>query len=233
MNETNYFSPGEYVDKDPSVKNTSSANESMFTGIRLKFFLNPGGTGKVQVDETTFLKFVAIYNSYNSDSTKTAGYNTTNWTEMTSTSKTAIETPTASAGNVDDFSSAANYSSLAKYFKYKTTLAQNDTTNPIFKSVKPNGNILIPATDTALSGRTTKFATTNEYGGKAYSAMTDDEKRTFLSYVGDHLTDTYYFDSFDFEIDIDGYGVKYDSGNASADELGDVIQTITDGLAGM
>ena len=54
-----------------------------------------------------------------------------------------------------------------------------------------------------------------------------------LSYVGGHLTDTYYFDSFDFEIDIDGYGVKYDSGNASADELGDVIQTITDGLAGM
>ena len=34
-------------------------------------------------------------------------------------------------------------------------------------------------------------------------------------------------------IDIDGYGVKYDSADNEANELGDVIQQITDGLAGI
>ena len=211
MNQTNYFSPGETVNKDPLVKNVSLTAADMWTGVRLSYFLNPGGLGAVQVDEDTFLKFVAIYNSLKGTAPAVTGYNQDKWSEMAAA----------------DFNSGTK-NSLCKYFKYSDAVPQNGSTQPVFQSVKPNGAILIPASPDALSGRTTRFENTVQYSGKAYSLMNDNEKRAFLSYVGDHLTDTYYFDSFDFAIAVDGYGVKksYDVNSIDA-----AITKITDGLA--
>lgn len=253
MDQTNYFSPGERVDKDPVVVNTSSADASMWTGIRLTYFINPSNTGWVQVSESTFRKFVEIYQTTTATDGKTGvdlvtsstatGYNDTasdssnKWTEMKwdpASTTTAITSPTPT--NVADFSAQGKYNSLAKYFKYNETVAQNASTKAIFGSVQAKGAICIPETDDAKGTHTIKFNgdTITNGGSTKYSSLeaNSDARRTFLATVGDSL-DTYYFTSFDFEIDIDGYGVKYDSGNASADELGDVIQTITDGLAGM
>lgn len=233
MNETNYFSPGETVNKDPQVKNTSSANESMFTGIRLRFYLKPGNAASyVQVNEDTFLEYVTILNSAKGVTPEVTDYNDTDWEEMVAAD--------FNAGKKDD---------LAKYFKYvkdnggvEGKVDQNTATEAIFQSVKPNGNILIPQSTDALSGRTIKFdkdtvewpasasTATGYVANTAFKDMSDVQKRGFLAYVGNKL-DTYYFDSFDFKIEVDGYGVKYDSEDESANSLADVIKTITDGLA--
>lgn len=213
MDQTNYFSPGETVNKDPLVKNISSTEVEMWTGVRLSYFLNPGGLGRVQVNEATFLKFVAIYNTLKETTPAVPGYNSDKWSGMTAS----------------DFNQGKE-NGLCRYFKYSEAIPQNGSTQKIFQSVKPNGSILIPASSELLSGRTTKFDDSVEYGGKAYSEMDDDEKRAFLSYVGDHLTDIYYFDRFDFEIAVDGYGVKK---NNAVNSIDAAVKRITDGLSDM
>lgn len=146
-NSSDYtYNPGNEIAKDPLIQNTTT-DASIYVGAKLDFYIKVTGDTYTQVSYDKFAKYVAI--KYGS----TTGFNTTNWTDVTSQVK--------------------NNDNGSKYFVYKTAIGKADTTNPtsannyagadstqpIFTSVTPSANIRIE-TLPAYTGDTRSYTTT-------------------------------------------------------------------------
>ncbi len=130
------YYPGEEIDKDPLIQNTT-ADSSIYVGARLDFYISVNGGSYQQVKYDVFSYYATIY--YNTS----VGFNTTNWTDITS--------------------DVTGDTQGSKYFVYNTVLSSKSTTSvsstysengsdcttPIFTSVVMSTNITLSSSGTA------------------------------------------------------------------------------------
>ncbi len=189
FNEENtyFYSPGKETTKDPEVENTSST-ESIFTAIKLTFWIRVDTNGKtgtantisyVQVPYSVFKEYVTIKtgdvaDTFNAD--EEVNGSAKKWYQFNTTDENA------------------------KYFAYKTAVAAHATTEPIFNSVKMSEFINIPE---ELTGSKTVLNSLNGANSITAAAANLTEALQFNQE----------FKCCDFKIKIEGYGI--DAGDAT------------------
>lgn len=209
------YTPGDVVDKDPLVQNTS--NVPMYVAVRLDYYISFTSAGTYyRVPYTLFENYFGV----NYANTTSSG----NWEEITGSITSKASTPAAISA------AGAKWS---RYYFYKTQLTANNTSTaqtattdyannvslgyfsqPVFTTVTPSGDILL--------GSTTN-ATNTTYEGKLYYNKTSGSP----NYKGKK------YPKMDFKIIITGFGTDVeDAGSAKTDLIALLNATDIDTLSG-